>query len=291
MSFSINTELLKEREDSRHPAVHASTTRPSRVSDIWKAPLHDFPIRDEILCQFVSFSREMDVLEIGSGSGFTAYWLSHRVRHVTLLDVASETINELSGQLRAATNFSFVTADVARSGLASQLDERFDAAFGLDVFEYLADPEATLRNMAEVLRPDGELFLTFPNTPPPRGDGVTYFDRAENLEELLKKAGFLKWQILVVRPRRFSAAAYRLLHDRPLSFVRDLRRGNLVVRPQTYENTWAFQQRARLNRFKIPLHLYWNVLGHVIRLGGQVFESETPTKEILGKQLVVRAWK
>jgi len=291
MIFSINTALLKEREDSRHPAVHAPTTPPSRLSDLWKAPLHDFPIRDEILCQFVSFSREMDVLEIGPGSGFTAYWLSRRVRHVTLLDVASETIDELSGQLRAATNFSFVTADVTRSGLASRLEERFDAAFGLDVFEYLADPEATLRNLVEVLRPDGELFLTFPNTPPPRGDGVTYFDCAEKLEELLKKAGFLKWRILVVRPRPFSAAAYQLLHDRPLSFVRDLRRGNPTVRPQTYENTWAFQQRAQLNRFKIPLHLYWNVLGHVIRLGGQVFEAVLPTKEILGKQLVVRAWK
>ena len=287
----MNIALPKKGENSRHSSAHAPRRRPSRLSDIWQAPLHDFPIRDEILCQFVSFSQEMDVLEIGPGSGFTAYWLSHRVRHMTLLDVASETIDELSEELRAGTNFSFVTADVTISGLAARLEERFDAAFGLDVFEYLADPESTLRNLAEVLRPGGELFLTFPNTPPPRGDGVTYFDRAENLEELLKKAGFVKWQILVVRPRAFSAAVYRVLHDRPLAIVRDLRRGNPAVRPQTYENTWAFSQREQLSRFKIPLHLYWSALGQAIRLGGQVFKSDPPTTEILGKQIVVRAWK
>jgi len=43
-------------------------TRPHwHVSDLWKAPLTDLPIRDEILYQFAKFSPEMDLLEIGPG--------------------------------------------------------------------------------------------------------------------------------------------------------------------------------------------------------------------------------
>ena len=49
------------------------SARPSaRLSDLWKAPLHDFPIRDEILYQYLPLARDMDVLEVGPGSGVTA---------------------------------------------------------------------------------------------------------------------------------------------------------------------------------------------------------------------------
>src|SRR6202158_613126 len=74
------------------PATEASDNRAIRrpsfgLTDIWKSPLNDFPIRDEILYQYLPFSRDMDVLEIGPGSGFTAYWLGWGSCLLTPVDV------------------------------------------------------------------------------------------------------------------------------------------------------------------------------------------------------------
>jgi SAM-dependent methyltransferase len=293
MSYSAGSTIVKEPATAKRCANVGSTAGKFRfrLSDIWKAPLHDFPIRDEILAQFFPFSPDMDILEIGPGSGFTAYWLSRIVRRVTLLDVASETIAELDRELQPIANLSFVSADVTSAGLALRMQQRFDAAFGLDVFEYLANPAASLRNLAEVLRPGGELFLTFPNVPPPMGDGVTYFNRPDEIEGLLERAGFLRWDVFTVRLRPFATVAYQLLHERPLAILRSMRRDDHDARPQTYERTWAFRRRLQLNHFRFLLHLYWSLLGRVIRLDGQIFTNESSTNEMFGKQIVIRAWR
>jgi GNAT acetyltransferase-like protein len=49
-------------------------------SDLWRAPLHHFPIRDEIIHQCLPLRSDMDVLEIGPGAGFTAFRVARRVR-------------------------------------------------------------------------------------------------------------------------------------------------------------------------------------------------------------------
>src|ERR1700732_4213615 len=64
-------------------------------SDIWSAPLHDLPMRDEIIFQYLPLASDMSVLEVGPGVGFTAFRLARRVRHITLLDIASESILQL----------------------------------------------------------------------------------------------------------------------------------------------------------------------------------------------------
>lgn len=266
--------------------------RPSfRWSDLWKAPLHDLPIRDEILYQFLPLSPDMDVLEIGPGSGFTAFRLARQVRKLTLVDVAEPTVAELQRQLRELSNVQFFCADLSHPALAERLRQEFDTVFGLDVFEYVVNPGVCLRNLAEVLRPGGTLLLTYPNVPPPVGDGVTYFPRLAELERLLEKAGFRDWIVFAIRLRPFAAGTYGLLHETPLALYRRFRSGSSGTRPQTYEATWAFQNRERMLPFKVLLHVWWAVLEGAIRLGGNPFQAEPATDGILGRQLVIRAWR
>jgi SAM-dependent methyltransferase len=261
-------------------------------SDLFAAPLHDFPIRDEILWEYLTFAPGADVLEIGPGSGFTAFRLAPRVRQLTLLDAASRAIDDLRRTLRSIPNIEFVYADVAASDLAEQMGKHaFDVVFGLDVFEYVTDPAGCLRNLANVLRADGELFLTFPNVPPPVGDGVTWFTDLTRLEAMIAEAGFSTWEIFAVRPGRFAAAVYTALHEWPLRAYRRLRSGNGDARPQIYEATWAFQHRERLLRFRVVLHLFWILLGWAMRLGGRCMVAEPVGDRPLGRQFVVRAWK
>jgi SAM-dependent methyltransferase len=276
----------REAQDGR------AIRRPSfRLSDIWKAPLNDFPIRDEILYQYLPFSTEMDVLEIGPGNGFTAFRLARQVRSLTLVDVAAQSLAKVGKQLRSLANVRCVCADLTLAGLPGQLEQEFDAAFALDVFEYLVDPAACLRNLAQVLRSSGELFLTYPNMPPPVGDGVTCFSRISELEDLLERAGFRHWQIFEVRQKPFANLLYSVVHEFPLRVYRRLRRGNPDPRPQTYEASWVFNHLEKLERYKVLLHLFWLVLGQGIRFGGDVFAAEPVSDQILGRQLVIRAWK
>jgi SAM-dependent methyltransferase len=260
-----------------------------RWNDVVASPLHDFPIRDEILFQCMPPTPRSDVLEVGPGAGFTAFRLARRVRHITLVDVAPRAVEELRRALGHVPNLEVVCADLTAPDLAVRLERRFDAAFGLDSFEYMKDPAACLRNLASVLRPGGALFLTFPNTPPPAGDGVTWFTDLNVLETMLEQAGFTSWRIEAVRPRRFAAATYALLHEWPLRVFRRLRPGDRAARPQVYEATWAFEHRRPLVKLKIALHLYWLVVDGVMRLGGKVFHVERVGDQPLGRQLVVRA--
>jgi len=235
------------------------------------------------------FSPEMHVLEIGPGCGFTAFRLAQQVRTMTLADVAAESLAQVCAELRHLPNVKCVSVDVTRPGLANKIQEDFDAAFGLDVFEYLPDPAVALKNLAEVLRPGGELLLTFPNVPPPEGDGVTLFTHLSEIEKLLAQARFREWQIFTVRLRLFAAAMYCVFHEWPLCLYRRLRHSQTAARPQTYEATWAFQHRRQPLALKIPLDLYWAALQGAMRLTGDAFMAEPATGQILGRQLVIRA--
>src|SRR5579871_4085537 len=91
--------------------VDVSRRPASRLSDIWRSPLHDFPIRDQILYQWLPLSRTASVLEIGSGTGITALRLSHHVSNVTSVDISERNIERLQKIYYGTANINFVCAD------------------------------------------------------------------------------------------------------------------------------------------------------------------------------------
>jgi len=267
------------------------TRFPWRWSDLWKAPVHDFPVRDHILYQCVRIAPESSILEIGPGSGFTAFCLARTVRQLALLDVSEESVRDLRAKLEHFSNVGFIQGDAAAVSFAEQ-NYQFDFVFGLDVFEYVKDAKGCLQNLATTLLPGGQLFLTYPNASPEVGDGVNYFARVEDLEELLGGAGFRSWHIYAVRPTRYAAVVYALLHELPLKLYRKLRRSRVQDLPQTYESTWAFVYGRKLERYKFILHSYWALLAGLLWLGGDFFVAEpVDGSGIVGKQLVIEAWK
>lgn len=265
-------------------------TRPTLLEQVCDAPLHDFPIRDEILRQFLSFGPEMRVMEVGPGAGFTAYWLSRAVRQLTLVDATPASTLRLRRQFSNTPRIDIVQWDLATPGLSAASTGQFDAVFGLDVFEYVPDVASGFRNLAEVLKPEGVLFLTFPNTPPPEGDGVTYFQDPAALEALLKESGFRGVEIFTVRLRSYAGWTYRILHEWPLALLRKLRNPTRT-RPQTFEGTWMFRSSSRLALLRRPANLWWSLLGWLMRLDGDLFTENPHGLGILNRQLVIRAWK
>jgi SAM-dependent methyltransferase len=259
------------------------------VSDIVKAPLHDFPIRDEILYQDLPLSANMDCLEVGPGSGITAFRLARGVRTLTLVDVAAGNVAQLRHALRDRANVRLVCADVCKPGLRARLGQTFDAVYALEVFELLPDPGTCLENLAQVLRPGGRLLLQFPNYPPAQSPGMTHFRTRAEFNALIEAAGFARWEIHALRLRPFAAALYQQLHERPIRAYRRRRRNLVENRPLVYDESWAFRHGRHLEPLKYLLHSGWAALAVVMRLGGRVFEHLELGDDILNRNLVVRA--
>ena len=290
--MNYSNEMVSSAKTAATPdrALFVSTRqRPSFcLSDLWKAPLHDFPIRDEILYQYLPLSSQMDVLEIGPGSGFTAFRLARQVRHLALLDIAADNVARLRKALRKISNIRLICADVCQPGLADQMGSRMDAVYALEVFELLPDPERCLKNLAAVLHPGGSLLFQFPNYPPPKNPGVTYFRTREELDHLLATAGFETWEVYALRLRPHARAVYNL-YRLPLQYYRRLRQRSGPERPLVYDQSWAFRNQQRLEAYKIFFHGTWTAMFAFLRLGGEVFERELLGAEILNRNLLVVA--
>jgi len=260
-----------------------------RFSDIWRAPLHDFPIRDEILYQYAEIERNMDVLELGPGNGFTAFWLARQVCHLTLVDVSAENVKQLRQLLNGNPNVDVVCADVCSPELKG-LPGPYDVAFGLEVFELLPDPAVCLENLARVLRPGGQLLLQFPNYPPHRSPGEIHFEKRSDLEQVLRSAGFQEWTLYALQLSPHARLIYRLFHERPLKHLRRIRERSNKKHILSYEQSWAFRSHPKLTSWKALIHTAWAILEAGCSLGGDCFQRQLlPGEDIFNCNLLLIA--
>lgn len=294
---------------SRHEA--AAGLPPARLSRaerrrLWReAPAHDFPWRDAMLWQFSSLRRRLAdaapaaplrIFEAGPGAGLAAHYLAARGCALTLADVSAAALARLQTHFsRRSAAPSFELLDLGAADLPARRRGAHDFAFALDMFEYVSDPARCLRNLARALGPGGELFVTFPNSPPPRGDAVCWFASEAELQSLLAQAGFARWEIFLIEPRLFARAVFAALHEAPLAVARVLRRFGrsrfaAAERPRAYEETWAFRHEDSLRRARLFAHAYWTALAWLLRRGGPFFRARPAAGSLLGRRVGLRAW-
>jgi SAM-dependent methyltransferase len=258
-----------------------------RWSEIWRAPLHDLPMRDEIIFQYLPLASDMSVLEVGPGVGFTAFRLAPHVRHITLLDIASESISQLRKNLASVPNLSAVCADACAPELGAMVGGPFDVVISLDMFQFVGNPQACLKNFASVLPAGGRLLLQWPNYPTQRTKAVTYVRDRRELDEMVHNAGFKQWSVHALRLQPYAGVLYREFHERPLALYRRLRSHNGVDAPQNFDQTWTFRRGQKLERCKWLLHLSWAALVFAMRLGGDCFQCHPVDKGLDGNLLLL----
>lgn len=80
----------------------------------------------------------------------------------------------------------------------TEIKDRFDIIFCLEVSEYLFDPLTAMKNIHTLLKPEGILYMSFctiyPLHSPPKMDYLRYSKNA--IEKLLTEAGFKTWEII-----------------------------------------------------------------------------------------------
>lgn len=122
------------------------------------------PIADEaayqqklqVTCDYLR--PDMEVLEMGCGTGSTALLHAPYVKHIRAIDFSAQMIAIAQGKAEAQ-NISNVTFEQASIDELSVLDQSLDAVLGLSILHLLEDKEAAIAKVHTMLKPGG-LFVT-----------------------------------------------------------------------------------------------------------------------------------
>lgn len=148
--------------------------------------------------------RSKSVLDVGCGSGrYEVGLASLGVPEVLGIDFSQDMINLAEAAVGASDAYTFRCADF----LKADLDRQFDLVVAMGLFDYLADPLAALRKMAELS--EHSIIASFPSinwyrTPIRRvryriKKCPVYFYRTEDIRKLSAQAGFSKLELTKIR--------------------------------------------------------------------------------------------
>lgn len=119
------------------------------------APLSQFnPLRFQFFDIYIPEWRQLKVLDVGCGGGFTCEFLAQRGAQVTGIDQSAACI-EAANRHAIASNLNI---DYCQSQ-AEQLpfdDATFDAVVCVDVLEHVESPQQTIAEISRVLKPGGQ---------------------------------------------------------------------------------------------------------------------------------------
>lgn len=120
-------------------------------------PISNMPAYEATLARVRDLiTPNMEVLELGCGTGTTALKLADAAGQYTGTDIASEMIKIANEKLAGsgAQNLRFETAAAGDAGQGS-----YDAVLGFNLFHLVQDPEAALAHVHGQLR-EGGLFIS-----------------------------------------------------------------------------------------------------------------------------------
>ena len=133
--------------------LHSESVSPLVPNDLFQAHLSIYRF-------FGSRARGRRALDLGSGTGYGAdHLLTAGAREVVGIDLDPRSVSFARRRYGGRPGLSFRVADA--EDLPQDLG-RFDLIVSSNVLEHLHDPRATLRSIAGLLEPTGELGLVVP---------------------------------------------------------------------------------------------------------------------------------
>ncbi len=149
------------------------------------------------------FRPDMNVLELGCGTGSTAIAHAPYVKYIRAIDISSKMI-EIARRKADAANVDNVTFERSTIDELDMPGQSLDAALGLSILHLLEDKEAVIARVHDMLKPGG-VFVTSTAC---LGDSMNWFKyiapigkffgliplvkifTAEELQDSLTRAGF-----------------------------------------------------------------------------------------------------
>ena len=146
-------------EQNRLVSLHSSENKGAFLQAYFE---HEYAKGVEAIDRFKNLSVDMEkkrALDFGCGAGGLTYRIAERCSEAAGIDIEQYKIDHANQQReRLGTNVEFVCYDGETIPFE---DNSFDLIFCIDVAEHLPRLEHYLSELARVLKPDGDLLLSF----------------------------------------------------------------------------------------------------------------------------------
>mgnify|MGYP001408642868 CR=1 FL=1 len=165
------------------------------IAEKWWDPTGDFKplhVINPIRANYINNKSPVDglrVLDVGCGGGLLAEALDSKGAEVTAIDVTEANIEvaKLHAQkMQVKIDYRLVTAEE----LAQKESQSFDVVSCLEVIEHVPDPSRLIKACSDLLKPDGQMFLSTLNRNP--RSFITAIVGAEYIFNILPK-GTHEW--------------------------------------------------------------------------------------------------
>jgi len=128
-------------------------------------PLHDInPLRLDYIDRIAGLAGKQ-VIDVGCGGGLLSEAMAVRGARVTGIDMGKAPL----GVARLHRHESGLEIDYRQTTaeeMGAEFPGRFDAVTCMEMLEHVPDPATTIRALAELVRPDGHVFLSTINRNP-----------------------------------------------------------------------------------------------------------------------------
>lgn len=241
----------------------------------------------EIISENLGVNEKDNILDIGTGTGYSAMRFAVEAQTVVGIDISKEAIDFLNS-VNKKSNLCFKNFDACDKSFKDEYAGKFTKVYSSDVLEHVENPQGFVEAIGAVLQSGGKAVITFPNS---KNHGRNYFLKIDELRRLFEDSRLKIMDFKVVRLGFLPHLLSQIFYFIPLSIFQKLRsKKEIGKNANEFDKTWCFQRRENKKSYDALFNLYFELLMAISKLM-PLFSYEEPEGNILDSRVLIIAQK